>query len=892
MNPQDRLLAKIRERNPELCVEDAFLTPAWFAPQELWVKDHQNSNSAVYNHPLGLRFQGALQISALEESIGAVVRRHHALRSVFSFVDGKLVQIIVPPGRINVPFVDLSQFGEQERESQARKLILEDAGRAFDFANGPLLRAIVLRLGPADHVLALTTHHLVCDDWSTGILVRELATLYNAFTRKAPLSLPDLQFQYGDFVRWLEKQLDGEKLETRISFWRGQLAGGDSFHHLRPNQPRPPKQSFRGAEQKRILSEDLIASLRLLSQRERASLFMTMLAAWQCLLHRVSGATHIAVGSCAANRPLAEVEGLIGRFGNDLVLRTDLSGNPTFQEVIGRVRETALTAYSYQDVPFAELVKRLDSARDPSRNPLFQVMFIMQDAPKQGCEFPGLNWSWFTFDVGTAKYDLNVWLKIRGGGLEIAFEYNTDLFETATISHLLRNYHGLLQAVVADPGKRVAELPLECGSHLAGQQPACLPEKQPSPSDDVGKPGPSMAFMVKELRPALGDSPRMGQWAEAASNPNEFMIRTPLAPDPTATDPIESQVLKIWEVGFKKPVTIDDDFFQLGGDSLLAAWLFAQIEKRFKISLPLAALFTVSTIRGIANMLRKVSPATQWPSLVAVQPQGWRPPLFCTNGVSGDILYCGPLAGDLGSDQPIFGLQSRGLTGPPHLTIPDMARDYIKEVRSVQPRGPYHLCGHCFGGWVAYEMARQLQAQGEEVSFLGLINTPVPSCLHRSPSEQIRHVAEKGLLDLKNLGNLPTTRKWDFLRRRFVVVQQMVARSNTAAACRRGALLHGNGRRFLPKWILDVSAINLHAAKKYVPEKYSGQVTLFLSEHARPLLYSNAIEGWRALAGGGLEIHTLPGADESALVEPYRLVMAEKMKACLEKAQATASAAR
>jgi thioesterase domain-containing protein/acyl carrier protein len=861
MNPHDSLLAKIREKIPELCAEDAFPAPAWFAQQDLWVTDPQNSNSAVYNYPLALRFQGPLQIPALEESLREIVRRHHSLRSVFRFVGGDLVQIVVPPSRVSVPLVDLSYLSEPEKAPRAHKWILEDAGRAFDLASGPLLRAGLLRLGPSDHLLVLTTHHLVCDDWSTGILVRELAALYAACTRNTPAPLPDLRFQYGDFARWLEKQLEGEKLETRISFWRGQLAGGDSFHHLVPDYPLPARRTYRGAEQSRMISEDMVASLRALSQRQRASLFMTLLAAWQCLLHRVSGATQIGVGSCAANRPLAEVEGLIGRFGNDLVLRTDLSGNPTFRELIARVRETALSAYSYQDVPFAELVKRLDSVRDLGRNPLFQIMFIMQDAPKQTCEFPGLSWSWFPSHLGTAKYDLNVWVRIRGRGLEIAFEYNMDLFETGTMSRLLRSYQALLEAVVADPGARVGELPMEGGL----RQPALRREQGPRAADDWA------SATLRKSHAAGGDSPLACQPGGA----NEFSTETQSVTEKTTSDVIESELLKIWEAAFHKPVTLDDDFFQLGGNSLLAARLFAQVEKRLKISVPLSALFTASTIRGIADILRKQSPDTQWPLLVAVQPRGRRPPLFCAHGVAGHIQYSHLLVGELGSDQPIFGLQSRGLTGLPHLTIPAMARDYVKEIRSMQPRGPYHLLGNCFGGWVAYEVAVQLQAQGQEVAFLGMINAPIPSFLHPS---------------LKKFVNLPAKEKWNHLRRRFVGLKWMVACSNTVAAWRRSELLQGNRGGFLPKWILDIGTINLQAAKKYVPEKYPGRVTLFLSEETHPALTIDAVGGWRALAGAGLEIESLPGRDESALVEPYRLVLGQKLRACLDRAQAASSA--
>ena len=383
------ILERVRKENPELRSENAFVVPHWFIQQKNWLDDSSNSDSAIYNYPLLLRIRGMLNHEILRQSLQEIVRRHQVLRSVFRRLDGQLIQIVVPPERQSLPVTDLGGLAESDREAQIQRLALAEANQAFDLGKGPLLRSALIRLGPDDHILQLTTHHIVHDDWSTGILSRELWQLYQAFAAGADSPLPDLTFHYADYVQWHQEQL--QRQTSRVSYWKQQLSSATRFEHLMTDFARPARCSDRGARERIELHTDLADSLKALSRHERVSLFMVLLAGFQCLLHHYSSDEEIGIASCAANRPLGEVEGLMGRFGNDIFLRTSLSGDPTFRELLIRVRDTALTAYSDQNIPFGALLQSHANGAGPNRKLPFQVMFILQNAPREDHQVPGLN---------------------------------------------------------------------------------------------------------------------------------------------------------------------------------------------------------------------------------------------------------------------------------------------------------------------------------------------------------------------------------------------------------------------------------------------------------------------------------------------------------------------
>ncbi|MCP4540464.1 MAG: amino acid adenylation domain-containing protein [Chloroflexi bacterium] len=440
--------------------EGIFVFPASFAQRRLWFLDHLVPNSPVYNVSAAVRFSGTLSVVALEQSLNEIIRRHQVLRTTFAMVDREVVQVIAASLTIELPIVDLQDLADVEQEAQVHHLALEEAQQAFDLMRGPLLRTIVLRLGESERVLLLTIHHIVSDGWSMEVFTQEVMTLYEAFSTGQPSPLPELLIQYADFTVWQRKWLQGEGVERLLVYWKEQLGDNVPVLKLPTDYPRPPVQTFHGATQTLAPSRESSEVLKELSRREEVTLFMTLLAAFKTLLYRYTGQEDVVVGTPIANRNQSEIEGLIGFFVNMLVLRTNLEGNPSFRELLGRVREVALGAYAHQDLPFEILVDELQLERDTSRTPLFQVMFALENAPLEPPELPGLTLNLLETDNRTAKFDLTLSMTETAQGLRGALEYNTDLFDEGTIARLVDHFRVLLQGIVADPDQRISDLPL------------------------------------------------------------------------------------------------------------------------------------------------------------------------------------------------------------------------------------------------------------------------------------------------------------------------------------------------------------------------------------------------------------------------------------------------
>ncbi|MDZ7955198.1 amino acid adenylation domain-containing protein [Nostoc sp. DedQUE09] len=453
--------------------EEVFVFPASFAQQRLWFLDRLIPGNPIYNVPTVIRFTGSLKLAALEQTFNEIVRRHETLRTTFIVSDGQPLQAIAPSLTIPLSVLDLQQLPADEQEVKAKCIITAEIEHPFDLSSGPLLRVILLVLSETEHILLLNMHHIICDDWSMGVLIRELGTLYTAFAQNQPSPLLELPLQYADFAHWQREWLQGEVLQTQLAYWREQL-NNISILHLPTDKARPAIQSYQGATQFLELPLKLIDALEKLSQQEAATLFMTLVAAFQTLLYRYTHQENIAVGSPIANRNRSEVEGIIGFFVNSLVLHSNLSGNPTFRELLGRVREVTLGAYSHQDLPFEKLVEELHPERNLSHHPLFQVVFGFQNAPMSALELPGLIPSFLNIDLKKTRFDLELHLwkcsedfrSLWGGnweyseGLRGVMVYNTDLFDQATISRMVEHFKTLLSAIVANPEERIANLPL------------------------------------------------------------------------------------------------------------------------------------------------------------------------------------------------------------------------------------------------------------------------------------------------------------------------------------------------------------------------------------------------------------------------------------------------
>jgi len=438
--------------------EEVFVFPASFAQQRLWFLNQLAPDNPFYNVSTALRLRGNLDLTALEQTVNEMVRRHEVLRTTFVFVEGQLCQAIAPDLHLPVTVVDLSALSGEAQETAVRQQATA-AHRPFDLSTGPLLRVSVLQLDASEQVLLLTLHHIVADGWSVGVLVRELGTLYTAFCLGKPSPLPPLPIQYADFAQWQRQWLQGGKLENLLAYWRQQLAGMTPLN-LWTDYPRPAIPRYEGAVQRLELTQDLSQGLQTLCQRSGTTLFMTLLAAFQSLLYRHSGQEDICVGSPIANRNRRELEGLIGFFVNSLVLRSDLSGNPTFRELLHRVRETTLAAYAHQDLPFEQLVQALQPERDLSHHPLFQVALAVQNTPIAPLELPNLSLTLLELDSGTARLDLELQFWETPTGLQGQVTYSTELFKPETITRMMEHFQILLAGIVRDPEQRLSELPL------------------------------------------------------------------------------------------------------------------------------------------------------------------------------------------------------------------------------------------------------------------------------------------------------------------------------------------------------------------------------------------------------------------------------------------------
>ncbi|MDQ1640627.1 MAG: hypothetical protein QOF62_3966 [Pyrinomonadaceae bacterium] len=1326
--------------------------PLSFYQQGLWVLSQFIPETSLYHVPKAVRLTGTLDVAALKKTLDHLVQRHESLRTTFATTEGVPVQIVTERLELALPLVDLSELDEAERELETRRLLREETRRPFDLAHGPLIRALLLRLSDEEHVFLMAMHHIVTDGWSIGVMHREFMDLYEAFSNGQASPLAELKIQYPDYAVWHRQWFTGDVYESQLAYWKNQFKTLPPPLELPTDHARPSIQAhkaFRGSKRKLTLSKELTQKLKELCQKEEATLFMVLLAAYQVLLHRYTGEEDIVVGSPIAGRCLAETENLIGLFVNALALRVDLSGNPSFRELLARVKEVALGAYANQDLPFETLVKEVQPDRTLARNPLFQVMFVLQSESIPTLELPGLTVSHVQVENVVANFDLTLDAVERNGQLECLLESNADLFDEDRITRLLGHFENLLQGIVSKPQMRISDLPLlsEAERHQllvewnetrtdypAHSSVQALFEEQANATPnatalmfgeetityqelnrranqmahyliaqgvgredrvgicldrspaliiavlgilkasgayvplDPGYPASRLAFMLEDaavslliteqqlaasfldqnvkticidrcaaeiaacaetdprsdtgadslayvmytsgstgkpkgvaithknivrlvkntnyanftsdevflqfapisfdastfeiwgsllngarlalMAPGAASLDELGRalkryevttlWltaglfhlmvdthlddlrglkqllaggdvlsaphvrkvvaelkncrlingygptenttftccypvdnpaaingsvpiGQAISNSYVYVLDQHLNPSPigipgelyiggdglargylnqpeltaakfitnpfrngdgtqlyktgdlvkrratgeldflgridsqvkvrgyrielgevetvlaqhagvrdavvivradqgdkhlaayvvpregttpTANDlrgflserlpsqmvpsifvvleelplsgngkidrtalaaikgtvgnygelqercvqpqdKLELKLKRIWErVLAVSPIGMDDNFFELGGHSLLAVRLFAQIEKSLDRNLPLATLFQAPTIRSLAEVLRKDSWAAPWSSLVLLQDSGKRRPFFCVHAAGGNVLEYHALAQLLGSDQPFYGFQAKGLDGnqAPHTSIKEMAAHYIREMREVQPDGPYLIGGRSSGGTVAFEMACQLAAEGEQIALLALLDAYPAGYFKLLPgsgsfSQRAVRYAKKIQTHAQNIRELSGLEKLSYLTGKLKFAP---AKTRHKIYRRVFKLYQKLGRR-LPAVLRNIEELNFAAVKDYVPQVYSGQATLFLASDDRTAAF-DVEEGWQGLVAGGLEKIHVSGNHLDIVKEPHVRTLAEKLRVCLERA--------
>ncbi len=1350
--------------------------PLSFAQERLWFLDQLETRSTAYNVGVALWLNGDLEITALEKSVRRLAARHEILRTRFVQVAGRPVQIVEVDHQPALAVVDLTQLGEGQREVKASQLARNEIETSFDLTCDSLLRVKLVRLETTRHLLLVTMHHIISDQESIRIFLEELSRLYGETLGLESANLPKLPVQYADYAFWQRQWLHGQALDRQLDYWKEQLAGELPLLQLPTDHPRPAVQRYHGASETMLLPRELLTELSAIGQSAGATPFMTLLAAFQALLYRYSGQEDIMIGTPIANRSRAELESLIGLFLNTLVLRVNLSGNPTFKQLVGQVRQVALDAFSHRDLPFERLVEVLQPERDLSRNPLFQVMFVYQsEAEVPRLELPGMAVEPFEVLTDTAKFDLTLFVEQTASGLKCLLEYNSDIFEAETIRRMLSHFRVLLQGVVANPNQRIGFLPLLtaaeqqqilfdwndtlteipelCVHQLFEAQVERAPDAvavswidpangsipdQPltyhalnrranqlahylrtlgvGPNTLVGLyvtrsvemvigilgvlkaggayvpldpdlPPERLAFQLEDAQikvlltqtalqsnvvdysaslvyldadwdsmadqsennPQINVSPQhlvyviytsgstgkpkgvlihhrgvvnYLQWAvqayeveqgigaplhssfafdltvtsifaplltgrtvylvpndwgaaglaevmrrnagfslvkvtpthlellrrqladlEIASCTRHFIlggenlltkqvapwrmlapqtvlvneygptetvvgcsayftppgeldsasvsigrpiantqlyildrnlqptpigvtgelyiggvgvaqgylnrpaltetkfIPNPFIPEgtsdprvssrlyrsgdlaryrsdgnieylgridhqvkirgyrveleeietvlrghprlrevvvlaeeasegtrlvaivvaneglepPSASDlqdylrsklpeymqpsvfvlvdripqaasgkvdrhrlqsmlqsgvelkraylaprtEIEQRLVSIWEAILEvRPIGVKDNFFRLGGHSLLAVRLMSEIETQFAVKIPLVALFQDATVEHLATLIQKRDNLSGFSPLVALQPEGDKPPFFCVHGITGDVLWFAELAQLLGPDRPFFGLQARGLDGqqPPFDQIEAMAAYYIDQIRRIQPEGPYFLGGASFGGNVAYEMAQQLQAQGQQIALLVMFDN-TPANLPR-PVEGRGRSTTKLKSTVKQLGNLSyrlsdlTKRNpaeiWARIQRELRVVTKGAARRLNADRSTLDRVDAGDIIDYaaeLPEYRRRLIEVHYQAMANYYPLPYTGSMTI-IKARGRPIFDADDPEtGWRMLVSGSIDVAVVPGSHEGMFREPHVRELARVLSARLATAE-------
>jgi thioesterase domain-containing protein len=805
--------------------------------ERLWLTEKLQPGSSVHNLLHTIRFTGLLNVTALKQSLSEMARRHEILRTCVSKKDGKAIQIIQPDVTWQLPLIDLRYLPATEQEAEALRLALAEAEHPFDLAQAPLWRFKLLQLSETEHILIRVIHHIIFDGWSHSVTMRELGMLYEAFSTGKDSPLADLPIQYADFAHWHRQWLSGQECASQLDYWKQRLSEEVAALALPTDHPTPIVPSYQGACQSLTLSESLTDSLKRLSHQHGVSLFVTLLAAFKTLLHRYTGQEDMVVCSPVASRHRPETRALIGYFNNVVILRTDLTGNPSFLELLNRTSQGTLGAYENQEVPLQTLAELPHLARKP----LTRAMFTLRNTPNQTLNLNGLTISSKYIDRAISNFDLSLAIEEDAGKLIATFQYKTEVFEDATIAQMLANFQSFLELLVDRPEQFLSELPALC------------PERSQLPS--------STNFASTDAFAPESD-------------------RTFIAP----RDQLERELVAIWEKALGvQSIGVRDNLFAMGVSSLLIVQLTDQIETAFKKKLSLLTLFQSPTIEQLADALRQDEWVAPSSALTAIQPNGSKPPLFLCEGIS--IYY--PLLPYLGQDQPVYGLVpgSELEASEASMSLKERAAHYVQEIRAVQPQGPYFLGGISWGGIAALEMAQQLLAQGQEVGLLVFLDTVKPGAYTPKPIVQrwgyhLRKLAKSGptyFLDKLN-------HKWQQFRQQRSKSQQLAQASEASPASAHAQ--HAAER------------LTFHQlCQSYVPQPYSGRLAIFrASDRDETDIYFHyqldSQLGWGDLATGGIDIYPVPGDHLGLLKEPHVQVVGEQLKACLEQAQSPMAALR
>ncbi len=844
--------------------------PLSFNQERLWQLEQLQPDTSVHNILHSFRLVGSLNVTALEQSLHEITRRHEILRTFFRTENGEPVQVVLAEICTGIDYVDLRNLTPEQQQAEIERRAIAQAEAPFDLSQAPLWRVALLQLAEQEHVLLRTIHHIIFDGMSHSVFVRELGALYSAFVGGQTSPLLDLPVQYADFA-WTQRQwLQGDSLRLQLEYWQQQLHGTVPPLALPIDYPRSPVTSYRGGVQSQVLSADLTHALKALSANQGVSLFVLLFAAFNTLLHQHTGQEDMVICTPVAGRHRAETRGLIGYFNNVVVLRTDLSANPSFCQLLQRVSESFMEASKHQDVPL-QLVANLPNLR---RTPLTRAMFVLQNTPTPCLDLAGLTVSSVLVNREIANFDISLSLSEKDGQLTAALQYKTNLFRPATVAHLLERYEQLLAQLVLNPDLKLSEL---------------------------------CSFKPSELTKSTA------KYIEGD--------RVDLLPDKISVapgTPLEQQLAQVWEEVLAIPsVGVNDNFFELGGHSLLAVSLFSKLEKQFGRPLPLSTLLMAPTIAQLAEYLEQPESSQMQQAIVPLKPGSGQPPIFLIHDGNGEVLLYQELANRLAADVPVYGVQPYSADGCPilHTRIEEMVAYYIEKVREVQPEGPYFLGGLCAGGVLAFEIARQLQLQGQSIGMVAIMDAAdveaeekagyIANQRWNSFSKVFRDSKsmkplERGVFILNQVRQKVTNLVSYEIQKRYKTLRDRVQLQLFRYCLDR--------QLPIPRWLkaIPVRTILVWAQAQYVPDTaLQGDVLLLRATEKSPIfdgtpiddtpyveLYADPLLGWKQRVTADVKVCDVPGGHSSMLQEPNVQVMAEIIQSYWNGVQKSAIALR
>jgi non-ribosomal peptide synthetase component F/thioesterase domain-containing protein len=824
----DRVAEMIPDRTAKASETEAAIStvfhkfPASDAQKRFWLLSTVATGSPILNMPACFRLSGVLSTPVLEKSFQLLIDRHEILRTTLHREGDDLFQICSSPYAFKLRVSDLSTVTAAEREHLLAGMIRQEAEKAFDLSSVPF-RIQLICLSKDEHVLIVTIHHAASDGWSQGILQRELWTIYHALVENRGPDLAPLSVQYSDFTVWQQEWLSSEEAAEQLNFWTQKLSPPLPVLDIPTERAVARLSAAHGAMEIMVLPEAVCRSLKEFGRSENVTMFMLTLACFAVLLSPYSDDGDIVVGSPVAGRK-PETESLVGPFSNPIAIRLNISEKLTLREVLQQTHSVTTDALANSDVPFMVLLEKLQTRTRHGRNPLFQLYFTYQTAFVRALEFADLKVSPIrNLTVGTS-FEIQLAVIERENEIHVQLDYNSNLFDAASIRRLLADYRDLLSTLTTAPERTIADL-------------AVTP--------------------FRGSRSAATDGSGRGTYHPA-------------------TNATETRLVDIFERIFQQAtIGIRDDFFDLGGQSLTAARLLQEIEKEFRIKLDLSEVILAPTVEKLGLRLEKGIGTTD-SLIVPLQVSGAKVPLFCIHSGGGHVIAYRELVSGLDQGQPVFGVRAPELDGAQKsLTVEELADKYIAEIQGIQSHGPYQLCGMSFGGLVAYEMAMRLIGQGEKVAVLALFDTGNPAyyanlssfdwIMFRSIYIVDRFRKYAGNIMRGAIGNIAND-VYDFFQTRI-----------------RGLLWRGGQKiskllgREMPKPLRSNQDMFLAASRAYTPRPYTGELLLFRAEGRTAEYGIDVTLGWREVVGTNIRVICCPGSHTSMMDKPHVEVLAKQL---------------